>query len=115
MFTKRLRILFFLFCSIVITVVGKSTLVHNSQNTSKHKFSQQVAHRLSFINAIEEEESSEDAQTERINAIDRISVGRFYATFQDSQQVNQTNSVNNFCHIKSYFPALFEVHGNWRK
>ncbi|RXK49736.1 hypothetical protein [Aquirufa rosea] len=114
MYSKRLRVLFFLFCSIVLTIIGKNTLEHNSTSTTKQKFRQQVSYRLSFINAFEEEESSEDAQTERIHEIDQISASRFYANFQDSQQVSQSDSCNNFCYIKSHFPALFEVHGNWR-
>lgn len=109
-----MKIFLIIFSSIVLTFAGKIALAHTHNNFVKCKFSQSLPSKSQHLNAIEEEETSEDFHEEQ-DSVSSILPNQLVAFgYYASETPARITLSNNFEIIKSHFIALYKQHGNYR-
>lgn len=114
MSNKKMKIFLIIFSSLVLTFVGKSALAHSHHNFVKSKFSQSLPSKSQQLNAIEEEEISEDIHDEQDSVSSTLPNQPVVFAYYASETLVRIPLSNNFAIIKSHFIALFKQHGNYR-
>ncbi|CAM4340224.1 hypothetical protein AQBE111736_12135 [Aquirufa beregesia] len=109
-----MKIFLIIFSSIVLTFVGKSAWAHAHTNPIKCKFSQSLSNKTQYLNAIEEEEISEDLHEKQDQVSSVLPIRAVSATYYASETPIRISLSDKFASIKSHFLALFKQHGNYR-
>lgn len=109
-----MKIFLIIFSSIALSFVGKSALAHTHSNLVKSKFSQSLTSKTSYLNAIEEEEISEDLHEEKEVASSTLPRKIDSFEFNSSEDTIQIHLSDKFAMIKSHFLALFKQQGKYR-
>lgn len=109
-----MKIFLIIFSTLVLTFVGKSVLAHTFTSSLKAKFTPTVDGKIQFLNAVEEEDISEDLHDEQDQNTGKYLIRIISPTPFSSERPVQISLADKFEIIKSNFLALFKQHANFR-